>query len=91
VRVLLVEDDARLAAAIGRGLRYEGIVADVARAGADALGMTRATEYDAVVLDVMMPGIDGFETCRQDLKFYAPASVPSCRSTPTEAAAEASS
>ncbi len=65
MRLLLVEDDARMAAALLRGLRYEGIVADVAGRGADAVGMARATDYDAIVLDVMLPDIDGFETCRR--------------------------
>src|SRR5688572_17792888 len=65
VRLLVVEDDARMAAALRRGLRYEGIVADVAGLGAQAVGMARATDYDAIVLDVMLPDIDGFETCRR--------------------------
>jgi two-component system, OmpR family, response regulator len=65
VRLLLIEDDVRMAAALLRGLRYEGIVADVATRGTDALGMARATDYDAVVLDVMLPDLDGFETCRR--------------------------
>jgi two-component system OmpR family response regulator len=65
MRVLLVEDDERLAAAIRRGLNFEGIVADVAGDGEAAAGMLRATEFDAVVLDVMLPGADGFETCRR--------------------------
>jgi two-component system OmpR family response regulator len=65
VRLLLVEDDARMAAALLRGLRYEGIVADACGSGADAIGLARATEYDAIVLDVMLPDIDGFETCRR--------------------------
>jgi two-component system, OmpR family, response regulator len=65
VRLLLVEDDVRMAAALRRGLRYEGIVVDVVGRGEDALGMARATDYDAVVLDVMLPGLDGFETCRR--------------------------
>jgi two-component system, OmpR family, response regulator len=65
VRLLLVEDDARMAAALLRGFRYEGIVADVTGRGAEAVGMARATEYDAIVLDVMLPDIDGFETCRR--------------------------
>jgi two-component system OmpR family response regulator len=65
VRLLLIEDDVRMAAALLRGLRYEGIVADVATRGGDALGMARATDYDAVVLDVMLPDLDGFETCRR--------------------------
>jgi two-component system, OmpR family, response regulator len=65
MRVLIVEDDVPLAAAIRRGLRAEGIVADVAIKGEDALWMVAATEFDAVVLDVLLPGIDGFETCRR--------------------------
>ena len=65
VRLLLVEDDLRMAAALRRGLRFEGIVVDVVGRGEDALGMARATDYDAVVLDVMLPGLDGFETCRR--------------------------
>ena len=63
--MLLVEDDLRMAAAIRRSLRGEGIVADVAAKGSDALWMVRATEYDAVVLDVMLPDADGFATCRR--------------------------
>jgi two-component system OmpR family response regulator len=65
VRVLVVEDDVRMAAAIRRGLRFEGLVVDLAGAGEEALRKAGATEYDAVVLDVMLPGIDGFETCRR--------------------------
>jgi two-component system OmpR family response regulator len=63
--VLVVEDDARMAAAIRRGLRFEGLVVDVAGGGEEALLKVGATDYDAVVLDVMMPGLDGFETCRR--------------------------
>jgi two-component system OmpR family response regulator len=65
VRVLIVEDDLRMAAAIRRGLQAEGLVADVATRGEDALWMAGATEFDAVILDLMLPGIDGFETCRR--------------------------
>jgi two-component system, OmpR family, response regulator len=65
VKVLVVEDDVRMAAALRRGLRGEGIVADVATASGDALWMVRATEFDAVVLDVMLPDVDGFEICRR--------------------------
>jgi two-component system, OmpR family, response regulator len=65
MRVLVVEDDMPMAAAIRRGLQTEDIVADVAMRGEDALWMAGATEFDAVVLDVMLPGIDGFETCRR--------------------------
>jgi two-component system OmpR family response regulator len=65
VRVLVVEDDARMAAAIRRGLRFEGLVVDLAAGGEEALRKVGATDYDAVVLDVMLPGLDGFETCRR--------------------------
>jgi two-component system OmpR family response regulator len=65
VRVLVVEDDVKLAAAIRRGLRFEGIVVDVAGGGEEAIRMIGATEYDAVLLDVMLPDVDGFETCRR--------------------------
>ncbi|MFY9263849.1 MAG: response regulator transcription factor [Solirubrobacterales bacterium] len=64
VRVLVVEDDVRMAAAIGRGLRYEDIVVDVARDGESALLKAGAVDYDAIVLDVMLPGRDGFDICR---------------------------
>jgi two-component system OmpR family response regulator len=65
VRVLLVEDDVRMAAAIRRGLRFEGLVVDIAPDGEAALRTVAAVDYDAIVLDVMMPGLDGFETCRR--------------------------
>jgi two-component system OmpR family response regulator len=65
VRVLVVEDDLRMAAAIRRGLRFEGLVVDVAADGEKALLAARVTDYDAILLDVMMPGLDGFETCRR--------------------------
>ena len=65
MRVLVVEDDAALAAAIRRGLRAEGVIADVAARGEDALWMAGATEFDVLVLDLMLPGIDGFEACRR--------------------------
>jgi two-component system OmpR family response regulator len=65
VRVLVVDDDAKMAAAIRRGLRFEGLVADVASGGEEALRMVGATDYDAIVLDVMMPGLDGFQTVRR--------------------------
>ncbi len=65
MRVLVVEDEIKMASLIRRGLREEGLAADVAVKGEDALWMAQATEYDAIVLDVMLPGIDGFETCRR--------------------------
>jgi two-component system, OmpR family, response regulator len=65
MRILVVEDEVKLAGLLRRGLREEGLGADVARTGDDAIWMARATEYDAIVLDVMLPGADGFEVCRR--------------------------
>jgi len=64
MRVLVVEDELKMASLVRRGLREEGFAADVAVKGEDALWMAQATDYDVIVLDVMLPGIDGFETCR---------------------------
>jgi two-component system, OmpR family, response regulator len=64
VRLLLVEDDAKLARAVGRGLRHEGYAVDVVDDGDAALTRAAVWDYDAVVLDVMLPGRDGFEVCR---------------------------
>ena len=65
MRVLVVEDELRMASLIRRGLTQEGLAADVAESGEDALWMSGAHDYDAIVLDVMLPGIDGFETCKR--------------------------
>jgi len=54
-----------MAAALRRGLRAEGFVADVAIKGEDAVWMVAASEYDAVVLDVMLPDVSGFDVCRR--------------------------
>jgi two-component system, OmpR family, response regulator len=74
MRVLLVEDDRKLAALVRRGLTETGNAADVAAQGEDALWMARAHEYDAIVLDVMLPGLDGFATCAalRDAGVWAP-------------------
>jgi two-component system OmpR family response regulator len=64
VRVLVVEDDVKMAGLLRRGLVEEGHAADVAASADDALWMAAAVEYDAIVLDVMLPGRDGFEVCR---------------------------
>ena len=65
MRLLIVEDKVKMASLLRRALRSEGFAADVATRGEDALWMAGSTSYDAVVLDVMLPGIDGFETCRR--------------------------
>ena len=64
MRILIVEDEVKMAGLIRRGLREEGLAADVAVNGEDAIWMADATAYDAIVLDVMLPGIDGFTTVR---------------------------
>ena len=65
MRVLVVEDQPKMARLLRRGLEDDGIAADVADKGEDALWMAGSSEYDAIVLDVMLPGINGFETCRR--------------------------
>jgi two-component system, OmpR family, response regulator len=65
MRVLVVEDEVKMAALLRRGLSEEGLTVDIAGEGEQALLMAGSSEYDAVVLDVMLPGIDGFETCRR--------------------------
>jgi two-component system OmpR family response regulator len=65
MRVLVVEDEPKMAQLLQRGLGKEGVVADLAASGEDALWMARASEYDAIVLDLMLPGISGFETCQR--------------------------
>jgi two-component system OmpR family response regulator len=65
VRVLVIEDEVKLASVIRKGLREEGLLADVAIKGEDALWMAASTTYDVIVLDINLPGIDGFETCHR--------------------------
>src|SRR3954454_5804402 len=74
MRLLLAEDDLKLARALDRGLRRAGYGVDVAHDGDAALLNARVYEYDAVVLDVMLPGRDGFQVCRtlRDEKRWSP-------------------
>jgi two-component system, OmpR family, response regulator len=65
MRVLVVEDDVRMAAALRRGLHAEGLVVDIASDGGEAIRRVRGGGFDVVVLDVMLPDVDGFETCRR--------------------------
>jgi two-component system OmpR family response regulator len=65
MRVLIVEDEIKMASLIRRGLKADGMIPDVAIKGEDALWMAGATQYDAIVLDVMLPGMDGFRVCRK--------------------------
>ena len=65
MRLLVVEDDARVARFVAKGLREQAYAVDVASTGHDALYQISINSYDAVILDVMIPGHDGFEVCRQ--------------------------
>ncbi len=65
MRVLVVEDEVKMAALLRRGLGEHGFAVEVAGTGEDAVGMATATPYEAIVLDVMLPGIDGLEACRR--------------------------
>jgi two-component system, OmpR family, response regulator len=65
VRVLLVEDDVGLAAAVRRGLRGTGVVADLAASAGEAAWMVLEARYDVMVLDLLLPDLDGVEACRQ--------------------------
>jgi two-component system, OmpR family, response regulator len=64
MRLLVVEDDQKMADLLTRGLREEGHAVDVAPRGEDALWMARVAPYDGILLDVMLPGVDGFAVCR---------------------------
>ncbi len=63
VRVLVVEDEERLASGLKSGLEAEGFATDVALNGTDGLWMAREHPYDAIVLDIMLPGMNGFRIC----------------------------
>jgi DNA-binding response OmpR family regulator len=63
VRVLVIEDEKRLASGLKKGLEAEGFATDVALNGTDGLWMARENPYDAIVLDIMLPGINGFKIC----------------------------
>jgi two-component system OmpR family response regulator len=65
MRVLVVEDDPRMAELLRRGLQEEGYAVDVASNGEEGVWLGTENEYDAVVLDVMLPDGDGFEVCRR--------------------------
>lgn len=61
MRILVIEDDAKLAGYLKKGLGQSGYVVDVARDGIDGRHLALEGEYDLVLLDVMLPGLDGFE------------------------------
>jgi two-component system, OmpR family, response regulator len=65
MRILVVEDEAKMAGLLHRGLTEDGHVVDVAASGDDAVWMGQVVEYDAIVLDLMLPGVDGVRVCRR--------------------------
>ena len=65
MRVLLVEDDDRLASSVGNQLRQAGFAVDIVARGADALRESAISPYDAIVLDLQLPDADGVEICRR--------------------------
>ena len=65
MRLLVAEDELKMAALLRRGLTEEGHAVDVAPTGPEALSLAHAVEYDALVLDVMLPGLDGVDVCRR--------------------------
>src|SRR2546426_8231087 len=65
MRLLVVDDEPRMAALLKRGFGEEGYAVDVATDGTEALWLGSENPYDAIVLDLMLPGIDGIEVCRQ--------------------------
>jgi heavy metal response regulator len=65
MRILLVEDDSRIARFVSQALREQAYAVDATADGEDALFKASVNDYDAVILDVMIPGLDGFEVCRE--------------------------
>lgn len=65
MRILVVEDEEKMARALRKGLENEGYSVDTVGTGPDGVFWATETEFDALVLDVMLPGFDGYEVCRQ--------------------------
>jgi two-component system OmpR family response regulator len=65
VRLLVVEDEKKLAASLRSGLEADGFAVDVALDGTDGLWMAQENDYDAIVLDIMLPGMNGYKVCGQ--------------------------
>lgn len=65
MRLLLVEDDPTISSFLVRGLREDHHLVDLLADGLNVTGLAKAEEYDAILLDIMLPGLDGFQVCRQ--------------------------
>jgi two-component system OmpR family response regulator len=64
MRLLVVEDEQRLAAGLRKGLEAEGFAVDVVHNGTDGIWMARENPFDAIILDLMLPGANGYQVCR---------------------------
>ncbi len=64
MRVLMVEDEVRLAQTVSRGLVAEGFVVDIVHDGAEGLDQARLRDYDVIILDIMLPSLNGYDVCR---------------------------
>ncbi|MEA2525264.1 MAG: two-component system, OmpR family, response regulator [Thermomicrobiales bacterium] len=86
MRILVVEDEPRLAALLQRGLTEEGHAVDVVETGEEALDWAEFACPDAIILDVMLPGIDGLEVCRRlrDRRIQVPILLLTVRHTVTD-------
>jgi DNA-binding response OmpR family regulator len=65
MRVLVIDDEVRMATALRRGLRAEGFAVDLATDGPSGLRLAAERTYDVIVLDVLLPGLNGHQVCRQ--------------------------
>jgi two-component system OmpR family response regulator len=74
VRLLVVDDEERLAEGLRHGLEAEGFAVDLALNGTDGLWMARETPYDAIVLDILLPGVNGYKVCEtlRDERIWTP-------------------
>ncbi|GCD88698.1 response regulator transcription factor [Nocardioides sp. LS1] len=88
MRILVVEDDKQLAAALRRGLEGEGYAVDVALDGSEGEWLAQENDYDALVLDVMLPGLAGDELCsrRREAGDWTPILMLTARSGPEQEA-----
>ena len=76
MRVLVVEDEERLATGIRAGLEAEGFAVDVAHTGTDGYALARTEPYDAIVLDIMLPGMNGLDVLKAIRSDNALSSLP---------------
>jgi len=76
MRLLVVDDEPRLAEGLKRGLEAEGFAVDVAHTGTDGLWLAREQQYAAILLDIMLPGMNGIDVCRTITKDEVTRTIP---------------